>query len=258
MIVASTGSMAIRSRTAAFYSRNIENLFMAGRNISVTHEALGTTRVMKTCGMMGEVVGRASSICVLHNCRPREVYTHYWKDMDALLKLPGRAYRKTVQDEFTIPKDALPLAGTHGPMTGLDPAKLAGLVIDDKQAKKSGKWTEGTGLKGYIGWNYLYAGANSGARITFSAKAPESGRFEIRLAYQPHENRGKEVPVTIEIDGQSETRKINMQKPPEKTGFLSLGHFELTKDETVSITLTTENAGGNVHADAVQIVRDEK
>ncbi|MCA9187000.1 MAG: FAD-dependent oxidoreductase, partial [Planctomycetales bacterium] len=35
-----------------FYSRNIENLFMAGRCISVTHEALGTTRVMKTCGMM--------------------------------------------------------------------------------------------------------------------------------------------------------------------------------------------------------------
>ena len=40
-----------------FYSRNLANLFMAGRCISVTHEALGTTRVMKTCGMMGEVVG---------------------------------------------------------------------------------------------------------------------------------------------------------------------------------------------------------
>ena len=37
-----------------FYSRNIGNLFMAGRCISVTHEALGTVRVMKTCGMMGK------------------------------------------------------------------------------------------------------------------------------------------------------------------------------------------------------------
>ena len=36
-----------------FYSRNISNLFTAGRNVSVTHKALGTTRVMKTCGMMG-------------------------------------------------------------------------------------------------------------------------------------------------------------------------------------------------------------
>ena len=31
-----------------FYSTNIGNLFMAGRCISVTHEALGTVRVMKT------------------------------------------------------------------------------------------------------------------------------------------------------------------------------------------------------------------
>ena len=42
------------------YSRNVENLFMAGRNISVTHVALGTVRVMRTTGMMGEVVGISS------------------------------------------------------------------------------------------------------------------------------------------------------------------------------------------------------
>jgi hypothetical protein len=56
-----------------FYSRNIMNLFMAGRDISVNHEALGTIRVMRTCGMMGEVVGKAASICVKENCTPREV-----------------------------------------------------------------------------------------------------------------------------------------------------------------------------------------
>ena len=44
-----------------FYSRNVPNLFMAGRCISVTHDALGTVRVMRTCGMMGEVIGRASA-----------------------------------------------------------------------------------------------------------------------------------------------------------------------------------------------------
>ena len=39
------------------YSRNVSNLFMAGRDISVTHVALGTVRVQRTCGMMGEVGG---------------------------------------------------------------------------------------------------------------------------------------------------------------------------------------------------------
>lgn len=59
----------------SLYSRNIDNLFMAGRNISVTRIALNTTRVQRTTGMMGEVVGMAASICVVNNCTPREVYT---------------------------------------------------------------------------------------------------------------------------------------------------------------------------------------
>ena len=59
------------------YSRNISNLFMAGRDISVTHEALGAVRVMRTTGCMGEIVGMAASICREHECQPRDVYTNY-------------------------------------------------------------------------------------------------------------------------------------------------------------------------------------
>ncbi len=58
------------------YSRNVNNLFMAGRNISVTHVALGTVRVMRTTGMMGEVVGMAATICIQEDCSPREVYSN--------------------------------------------------------------------------------------------------------------------------------------------------------------------------------------
>ena len=86
-----------------FYSRNIDNLFMAGRCISVTHEALGTTRVMKTCGMMGEVVGKAAAICTIHDCTPRKVFESYWTEMDELLKLPGKVRRATVHNSITTP-----------------------------------------------------------------------------------------------------------------------------------------------------------
>ena len=68
-----------------FYSKDIANLFMAGRNISVTHVALGTVRVMRTTGMMGEVVGMAASICTKHQITPRGVYQHYLKDLKALM-----------------------------------------------------------------------------------------------------------------------------------------------------------------------------
>lgn len=69
-----------------FYSKDIDNLFMAGRNISVTHIALGTTRVMKTTGMMGEVVGMAAYLCNKHRCTPREIYTQYLEELLALLE----------------------------------------------------------------------------------------------------------------------------------------------------------------------------
>ncbi|MDR1516651.1 MAG: FAD-dependent oxidoreductase, partial [Dysgonamonadaceae bacterium] len=68
------------------YSRNIENLFMAGRNISVTHVALGSVRVMRTTGMLGEVVGMAASICKARNAQPRAVYQKYLPELKALMK----------------------------------------------------------------------------------------------------------------------------------------------------------------------------
>ncbi|MDR1958280.1 MAG: FAD-dependent oxidoreductase [Planctomycetaceae bacterium] len=68
------------------YSRNIENMFMAGRDISVTHAALGTIRVQRTGGMMGEVVGMAASLCKKHHTTPRGVYLEHLDELKALME----------------------------------------------------------------------------------------------------------------------------------------------------------------------------
>ena len=68
------------------YSRNIDNLFMAGRNISVTHVALGSVRVMRTTGIMGEVVGMAASLCKVHGVKPRGVYEHFLPELKGLME----------------------------------------------------------------------------------------------------------------------------------------------------------------------------
>ena len=68
------------------YSRNVANLFMAGRDISVTHEALGTARVMRTGGMMGEVVGLAAGLCVRHHTTPRGVHADHLPELIEMLK----------------------------------------------------------------------------------------------------------------------------------------------------------------------------
>jgi hypothetical protein len=67
------------------YSRNVSNLFMAGRDISATHEALGAVRVMRTCGCMGEIVGMAASLCKQHDCTPRAVYQQHLDELKQLM-----------------------------------------------------------------------------------------------------------------------------------------------------------------------------
>ncbi len=241
-----------------FYSRNIPNLFMAGRCISVTHEALGTVRVMKTCGMMGEVAGKAASLCVKHKCDPRDVYERYLTELLEMLELPGKAHRATVHDEFTIPADALPKAGPHGPASGLRVEDLKGVIIDDKQAKLTGNWTEGQGLKPYVAYGYRYAAHDSDSTATFTHTSKTAGTIEVRLTYQPHENRGNKVPVTVSIGGKDSVTRINMQeKAPLENGFMSLGQFEVKPEQAVSVTISTKDAGGMAHADAIQILAVE-
>lgn len=56
------------------YSKNITNLFFAGRNISTTHVGLSSTRVMLTCGLLGQAVGTAAAIACRENCPPRALF----------------------------------------------------------------------------------------------------------------------------------------------------------------------------------------
>jgi hypothetical protein len=242
-----------------FYSKDVDNLFMAGRCISVTHEALGTVRVMKTCGMMGEVVGKAASVAVRHGTTPRGVYENHWGEMDELMKLPGKARRATLSAPIEIPADALPLADATGPMPGVDPLKLArdkgAVVRDDREASREGTWTEGHNLKGFIAHGYHYAGANSGATATYELRAPAAGTYEVLVSWQPHENRGRAVPVLVETTAGRASVRFDMQQPPPLEGsFGSTGRVRLDKGERCVVVISTDGAEGLAHADAVLLV----
>ena len=243
------------------YSKNIENLFMAGRDISVTHEALGTVRVMKTGGMIGEVVGKAASICVKNQCTPRAVYERYFPELKELLALHGAARRATVSGPITLPdgfaapaapKDLKPEAAD-----GIDAATLPGLVLDDTQAKLTGAWAKsgGTGLKGCVGAGYIYAAAKENAAARYEFKIEKAGRYEVRLSYGMHENRATNAPVSIEsADGTKAARVNERVAPPLPLGFVSLGAFRFEPGKPAAVTISTNGADGMVHADAVQLL----
>ncbi|QDT03297.1 tRNA uridine 5-carboxymethylaminomethyl modification enzyme MnmG [Rubripirellula lacrimiformis] len=236
-----------------FYSRNIDNLFMAGRCISVTHEALGTVRVMKTCGMMGEVVGKAASICAINQCSPRDVYADHLGELLTLLELPGKARRSTPSAPIVIPDDALPLAGPLGPPTGKSTDKLEGIVVDDVSAKFTGKWTEGAGLKGYVGYGYRYASGSGDATATFVLKPKTSGQYEVRFFTSAHENRSTRTPVAIQHGDLVRQHQVD-QRQDRELDYVVVDQLPLQAGQDVIVTVQCGQADGNVHVDAVSLV----
>jgi hypothetical protein len=57
----------------ALYSKNVANLMMAGRNISATHAAFTSTRVMATCAVCGQAAGTAAAACARDGMTPRQL-----------------------------------------------------------------------------------------------------------------------------------------------------------------------------------------
>jgi hypothetical protein len=77
----------------SYYSRNIKNLFMAGRDISTTKLGLASTRIIGCCAIGGEAVGIAAALCKKYGCNPRELMPHIRELQQLILKddgyLPG-------------------------------------------------------------------------------------------------------------------------------------------------------------------------
>jgi FAD-dependent oxidoreductase family protein len=252
-----------------FYSKNVPNLFMAGRCISVNHEALGTVRVMRTCGMMGEVVGKAAYLCVLRNTSPRNISDAYLPDLLDLLRQPGAMRRDTLSGELyrdtSVPQVAAYLnkatdtvtgiVATKSTAKGIVAASLPGIVVDDDAAKLTGRWTVGAGLTPFVGGAYRYANGKEEATARYELAVPQSGKYELRLAWMGHENRSTKTACTLERPGQRPLKlRLNQREnSAEAQGFHSLGQFEFPAG-TSAVILSTEGADGFVHADAIQLL----
>ncbi|WP_282123846.1 FAD-dependent oxidoreductase [Algibacter mikhailovii] len=90
----------------SLYSKNITNLSFAGRNVSQTHVALSSSRVMGTCAVMGQAVGTAASLCIKKGVSPRTIANKHVIELQEQL----------MRDDAYIPerpaKDPLDLART--------------------------------------------------------------------------------------------------------------------------------------------------
>ncbi|BDD02282.1 FAD-dependent oxidoreductase [Persicobacter psychrovividus] len=90
-----------------FISKNIDNLFLAGRIISASHIAFGTTRVMTTCAHGGQVVGTAAALCLKHGLKPEDLKSgHLLSELKNALSARGQGIPKVAYEGPNLLKEA--------------------------------------------------------------------------------------------------------------------------------------------------------
>lgn len=98
----------------SLYSKNIQNLFMAGRNISVTHVALGSMRLMGTCAVIGQAVGTAVFLCKKLRVIPGDIFPEHIKELQQFL-LKQDCYIPFIknEDSFDLARNATVTASSE-------------------------------------------------------------------------------------------------------------------------------------------------
>jgi hypothetical protein len=125
----------------SLYSRNVANLLMAGRNISATHVAFTSSRVMATCSVIGQAAGTAAALCVWKQLLPRELAG----DRQRMAELQQLLLRddQTIRDRRN--EDSLDLArraevSASDSVEGSEPAHVINGLVRDLPGKWDNRW----------------------------------------------------------------------------------------------------------------------
>ncbi len=213
--------------------------------LSCTHVGISSIRVEPTWMILGQSAGVAGALAA-----KKEV---------TVQKLPYPALRERLLAQgqvLDLPVLAAPSSEVKQAV-GIDSAKLTGIVLDDKQATFEGEWKASSGFKPYIGSGYVHDNKRGDGKstATFRIKAPKSGRYDLRIAYSPHETRSKNVPITIESGGQKTLLTFDQTQPlPAGEAFRSAGFIQLKSDAETKIVISNHGTEGFVIVDAIQLI----
>jgi RHS repeat-associated protein len=191
---------------------------------------------------------------------PWSISTGYTYDDD------GRQLTSTVNDDGSAasrtlswqyyPDGSLESRSDTGSPVGKDVVLLDDSDPNTTAASPAGAWTESSGGSNYEGSGYhLHAAGTGGDNFTWSALIPQSGTYHIAVR----------VPSGTGVAGLSPDPKYTIatkaatstkQPAAPADGWADLGDFQLSQNETATVTLP-EQADGAVIADAVRLVRDD-
>jgi hypothetical protein len=105
-----------------YYSKNIRNLFLAGRDISATKMAFCSTRIIGCCAVGGQAVGAAAALCTKYGCMPRELMPHIGELQTILLRHDGYLPGFVNTDDADLARKAVFTASSY--RAGGEPQKV--------------------------------------------------------------------------------------------------------------------------------------
>jgi cytochrome c553 len=134
--------------------------------------------------------------------------------------------------------------------------QLAGILVDDAQAKVTGDWTASTSVQSFVGKGYIHdASSGKGEKsVTFSPEL-KPGKYRVLIAYTPGTNRDRKVPVTVSHAGGEDTTHVNQQQQPSILGsYVEIGSYENSADKPIRVTISNQNTSSVVIADGVRFI----
>lgn len=131
------------------------------------------------------------------------------------------------------------------------------VIVDDKDAQKTGDWTESSWSRDRYGDAYLHDNktGKGGKTITWTPTIREAGEYEVRLSYNANGGRAKNTPVTVRHTRGEFNVALDQTQPPKFGNlFQPIGRFHFDAGKTGTVTLSNAGTIGHVIADAVAFV----
>ncbi len=210
--------------------------------VSSSHIAFGSIRMEPVFMILGQSAATAAAM-----------------SLDAGIAVQDLPYEKLrerlVADGQVLELKVSASAKQKSGRRGIDPKRLPGVVVDDVQAELKGEWKHSSSTGSWLGSSYRHDDNVRDGKMTarFSGRLPEAGRYEVRLAYSPNNNRASNALVTIQHSGGTKEVRVNQKKEPAFDGlWISLGTFEFANGAAAVVEISNAGANGYVIADGVQ------
>ena len=215
----------------SLYSRNVPNLFMAGRCFSCTHVGLGSPRVMNTLAQLGCAVGEAAAMCTKGGYSPRELYT----------KGHARELQRKLGGDFP---------------GNPDPALAAWRYVDDesKGVELRGKWRWQWNCSGGQCGDGTHRGVSPDAVAVYPLPVEKAGRFRL-MGIVPHLFNRMDMPVAaLTVKSGETTRELEWNQYPGSGFWQEIATLDLKPGATLELRRAASSTCKEAMADGFALV----